>query len=280
MRYFRASANPVSTDGTSAEKERARALFLAAHPDDECIGACGALLRLPGSIVVYLTDGAPHDTRFWSSFIGSREDYARRRREEAESALALAGIPPQCIFSLEAADQDAIYDVAILVEKLIKIVRWFQPAILVTHPYEGGHPDHDCAALVANIAKRCLARDGLPLRLLEMCSYHARDRRCETGEFLPYAGKRLRPTELIINLSPEEQERKQQMLQCFVTQEKVLQGFGVGPERLREAPEYDFSRPPHDGPLWYELLGWPLNGKCWRELAAQALDNFGDSLCA
>ena len=258
-----------------------RVLFLAAHPDDETIGASAALTRGPGSIVLYLTDGAPHDLRFWSSFTGAREDYARTRRKEAESALALAGILPQHILSLEAADQDSIFDVPVLVEKLIKIMRWFQPAILVTHPYEGGHPDHDCAALVAHIAKRCLERDGVLLQLLEMSSYHVRNGQCETGEFLPpVSGTRACLAELTIHLSPGEQEQKKQMLQRFASQRNVLQGFRLEPERLREAPDYDFSRPPHEGPLWYELMGWPLSGKRWRELAVQALENFGESLCA
>ena len=273
MRYFDASSG-------LGKGRPLRALFLAAHPDDEAIGASAALNRLPGSIIVYLTDGAPHDSRFWSSFTGSREDYARTRRKEAESALALAGVSSQHILSLEAADQDSIYDAPILAEKLIKIVRWFQPAVLVAHSYEGGHPDHDCAALVANIAKRCLERGGVRLQLLEMCSYHARGCECETGEFLPCVSGDCAHAELTIHLSPEEQERKKQMLQRFASQKNVLQGFRLDPERLREAPDYDFSRPPHDGPLWYELLGWPLTGKRWRELAVQAVENFGESLCA
>jgi N-acetylglucosamine malate deacetylase 2 len=274
MRYFDQSAGPLPSDAP-------RCLFLAAHPDDETIGASAALGRVQGSVIVYLTDGAPHDRSLWSSFRGSREEYARTRRKEAEAALALTGIPPQRMFCLDAADQDSIYDVPVLVEKLIKIARWFQPAILITHAYEGGHPDHDCAALVANVARRCLERDGIRLLVLEMTSYHARDGACVTGEFLAVQQRTSDPpAELTIHLSPEEQERKKEMLHRFATQAGVVQGFQLDPERLREAPDYDFARPPHEGPLWYELMGWPLTGQRWRELAVQALENFGESLCA
>ena len=272
-RYFDNSTGPLPPNSVPC-------LFLAAHPDDETIGASAALGRIRGSVVVYLTDGAPHDSSLWSSFRGSREEYARTRRKEAESALGLAGVPPQRIFSLDAADQDSIYDVPVLVEKLIKIARWFQPAILLTHAYEGGHPDHDCAALVASIAKRCLERDGLRLQVLEMTSYHSRNGQCETGEFLPALHGRDRSAELTIHLSPEERQRKKEMLERFASQAAVVQSFRLDPERLREAPDYDFTRPPHEGPLWYELMGWPLTGQRWRELAAQALENFGESLCA
>src|SRR5438270_8219336 len=65
-------------------------LILAAHPDDETIGASLLLARFPQAKVVFLTDGAPHDPRFWSRIAkGSREDYAHIRRQEAEKALAV-----------------------------------------------------------------------------------------------------------------------------------------------------------------------------------------------
>jgi N-acetylglucosamine malate deacetylase 2 len=255
------------------------ALFLVAHPDDETIGASVALSRLPRSLVVYLTDGAPHDPRLWSSPSNSREEYAQTRWEEARAALSLTGISPHRILGLGAADQDSICDVAILVEKLIKIVRWFLPPLLVTHPYEGGHPDHDSAALVASIARRCLQREQIPIpTFLEMTSYHACAGYCQVGEFLPATSHTQKI--LTIRLTPEEQARKKEMLECFASQGPVIEGFPLEPERLREAPEYDFSRPPHEGPLWYELLGWPLTAARWRELAARALQDFGESLCA
>ena len=275
MHYFEANA---ITNGQ--ESLATQALFLVAHPDDETIGASAALSRLRNSLVIYVTDGAPHDELFWSSFRGSREAYARLRLQEAKTALALAGITSQRIMSLGAADRDSIYEVPILAEKLLAILRWFRPALVITHPYEGGHPDHDAAALVANISRRCLQREhrSTPV-FLEMTSYHARDGRCETGEFLQDSSGTLDAI-LTIELSPEERAKKKKMMEHFASQGQVLQGFPIGAERLREARDYDFTLPPHAGPLWYELLGWPMRGARWRELAAQALQAFGESLCA
>src|SRR6476661_8567872 len=62
---------------TTPSDSSLRILVLAAHPDDETIGASLLLSRFPQSAVVFLTDGAPRDTRFWSAQVnGSREAYA------------------------------------------------------------------------------------------------------------------------------------------------------------------------------------------------------------
>src|SRR5438128_2862509 len=75
-----------------------RLMVLAAHPDDEAIGASSLLSRFPLSFVVFLTDGATRDPRFWTGGpYDSRQHYAWTRRKEAVRALAVAGIPKEQI---------------------------------------------------------------------------------------------------------------------------------------------------------------------------------------
>jgi LmbE family N-acetylglucosaminyl deacetylase len=252
-------------------------VFLVAHQDDETIGGSAIMSRLGGS-VVYLTDGAPRDQSFWPevAISGSRADYARMRREEAVEALDLAGISPENILSLSGVDQEASMEMATLAERFASLLRQIRPDVVITHPYEGGHPDHDAAALVARLATQLLARKGGPqLEVLEMTSYHLFDGQCLTGRFLPGNFP-----ELVIHLSPEELIAKQKMVLSYHSQRLVLDGFRLDPERLRPAPHYDFTRAPHPGKLWYECLGWPMTGERWRELAAAALAHFGDEACA
>src|SRR5260370_19389127 len=68
-----------------------RLMVLVAHPDDETIGASVLLARFPDSIVIYVTDGAPRDPRFWTG--GSyflREQYPQNKKAHAVAGL----VPP------------------------------------------------------------------------------------------------------------------------------------------------------------------------------------------
>lgn len=250
-----------------------RILLLAAHPDDETIGASVVLSRFPQTAVVFLTDGAPRDTRFWSAGVnGSREDYAETRRWEALRALALAGISNHRVFWLGGVDQEAVFEIGMLAERFTKLLCEMRPEIVITHAYEGGHPDHDSAAVVAAVATSSLET---PPTVLEMTSYHAVDGRCVTGEFLNSDPV----LESCFELSSGDRGRKRQLMDVYASQRLVLENFPIDYERLRMAPTYDFSEPPHPGKLWYECMGWPMTGTRWRELATPVLAGLEEHSC-
>jgi N-acetylglucosamine malate deacetylase 2 len=254
-----------------------RLIVLAAHPDDESIGASILLARFPDSAVVYLTDGAPRDPRFWTGGpYDSREQYARTRRAEALRALEHAGVAQQRVFWLGAVDQEAALKMARLAASFAKLLEEFRPGAVITHPYEGGHPDHDAAALVARMAWSQLKDDQRP-ELLEMTSYHARDCQCVNGEFLNPESS----PEIVFDL-PEgdrERKRKKKMIDAYASQRLVLENFPTNRERLRLAPDYGFTAPPHPGKLWYECMQWPMTGARWRELAAAAMAELQEHSC-
>jgi N-acetylglucosamine malate deacetylase 2 len=252
-----------------------RILILAAHPDDETIGASMLLSRCPQSSIVFLTDGAPRNPSLWSSGLScSREEYASIRRREASVALNWAGIAAEHILHLDAMDQEAIFEVTSLASAFAGMIEKLRPAVLVAHSYEGGHPDHDAAALVAFLSLSMFNERARP-PLLEMTSYHARNGQCVTGKFLEQ-----RPAlELCLELSVDDRERKRRMMNAYSSQHLVLENFPIDREPLRLAPKYDFTRPPHPGQLWYECMGWSMTGTRWRELAAAALTGFQEHVC-
>ena len=252
-----------------------RIAVLAAHPDDETIGASALLAHGHNPRVIYLTDGAPRDVKLWSpDFNGSRDEYAALRREESRHALSHAGVRQDQIRYLGAVDQEAAFELSELVRRLTELLNEHRPDMLITHPYEGGHPDHDTAALVARVALTSLV-DGNAPALVEMTSYHASDGRCVAGEFLEADVE----DEIYLQLTIANRERKRKMLDAYASQHLVLNAFETTQERWRKTPEYDFAQPPHAGKLWYECMGWPMTGKTWRALAAETIAAMQERAC-
>ncbi|BDG04142.1 PIG-L deacetylase family protein [Anaeromyxobacter oryzae] len=240
---------------------------IAAHPDDEVVGAAGWLLSAGRAAVVHVTDGAPRDPRLWPEGVTDREAYARLRADEARAALAVAGLRAADRIALGAIDQEADRSLAPLARELAAILRALAPQVLVVHPLEGGHPDHDAAALAARAARAVVARGGGPApRVLEMTSYHLRDGALESGAFLPggEAGA-IRP------LDPAARAAKARMIACHASQRAVLAAFPVGDERWRAAAAVSLGAPPHPRPLLYEAMGWAS----WDRFAARAQDALG-----
>ncbi len=243
-------------------------LLVAAHPDDETIGAGGLLAEHPGAEVVHLTDGAPLDARLWPREAPARrEEYAGRRRRELAEALAVAGVDAGAVRCLGARDQEATRELPSLIPALMALLRGRRPALVVTHAFEGGHPDHDAAALAVRAA---LALAGSPRPALwEMTSYHRGPGPLVVQRFLP-GGE----SEVVRPLGPEARARKRRMLDRFASQREVLEPFQAEEERFRPAGPVDFSRRPHAGVLHYEWLGW-RTFESWRSEASAALRALG-----
>lgn len=246
--------------------EGRRAIIVAAHPDDETAGVGGCLPLLRAPVIVHVTDGAPRDMRDAAEHgFTTREAYARVRREELLEALRVGDVKPGNLVALGYVDQEASLHLVDLTEELAGLFRRVGAELVLTHPYEGGHPDHDATAFAVHAACRRIP-DSFQPRIIEFTSYHNCDGCMETGVFLPGAG--IEGT--LVTLRPGDCARKQRMLACFRTQQAVLSHFGTAEERFRPAPAYNFSAPPHAGPLFYEQFPWGMTGHRWRELAAEA----------
>ena len=229
-----------------------RILLIAAHPDDEIIGAGIRMTQWdPRQLtIVHITDGSPRNH-------AGRDEYARVRRQELYEALALAGIGEDRCRQLDFVDQEAYLHLPELVQEIARLAEEIRPQAIYTHPYEGGHPDHDAAAFaVAQVP-------GFQVR--EFTSYHAAPPGLKTGEFLGNGVIE------IYTLNETERELKRRMFRCFRSQERVLREFPITSEKFRDAPRYDFTQPPHPGRLHYENLGWNITGESWRTRAAEAL---------
>jgi len=118
------------------EKTQIRAMFIGAHPDDCDFKAAGTAIKLSsiGAEVMFVsaTNG---DTGHHAMGGG---ELARRRAEETKRSCEIAGIKH---FVMDIHNNGIEANVATR-EKFIRLIREFNPTLIITHrPYDY-HPDH------------------------------------------------------------------------------------------------------------------------------------------
>ena len=236
-----------------------RTLIVAAHPDDEVIGAGSRLGRFASFGLIEVTDGAPRDladahSHGFSTWI----EYAGARRAELEAALNLAGANPRPWTCLGIPDQQAAFHLRQIIQQIAAVIDRFRPELILTHPYEGGHPDHDaCAFAVPAAVQMC---DQQP-QIAEFASYHLAAESVRTGTFLRNGEPGRKP-----HMSRADGDLKRRMFECFTTQHETLRMFDPTVEAYRYAPRYRFDKPPHAGTLHYEQYPWGMTGAQFCEL--------------
>ena len=149
------AAHPRATGLASLEGDLQvahRVVVLAAHPDDESLGAGGLLARASAGgldvVVVVATDGeASHP----ASMTHSAGRLAELRRAEEEAAVGQLGADIQLI-TLGLPDGGLQNHQHTLTATLVELVRDGRGTLLVAPWRRDGHPDHEAAGRAAAAA--------------------------------------------------------------------------------------------------------------------------------
>jgi N-acetylglucosamine malate deacetylase 1 len=128
-----------------------RALIFAPHQDDETFG-CGGLIALKCSQdvpvkVVFLTDGSQSHGSQSKAGTQAHQPHILKRRQEAEAALAILGVPPTRTHflnfqdgSLSRLNSEHRRD---SVERLAELLQDFVPEEVYLPHHQDRHPDHE-----------------------------------------------------------------------------------------------------------------------------------------
>jgi LmbE family N-acetylglucosaminyl deacetylase len=246
---------------------------IVAHPDDETVGCGAQLRRLRNVTIVLVTDGAPVDgSDARASGYRSTIAYAAARAIELRDALAMADVATSRIVELGFSDQTAAHHLTSVAREIDSVLTARNIQVVLTHAFEGGHPDHDATAFAVHVVSALRRRRGQELAVFEMPFYHAADtdRGWDTQRFCRDSAPGLR-----IPLNAKQQESKRLMLAAHATQSRTLSAFDVDAEYFRRAPTYDFLSLPNSGRVLYARYTWGLTPEQWIVHARAALEHFG-----
>ena len=233
-----------------------RHIVVSAHPDDETISFAGALPQIADVQIVQLTDAAP-------PCLDHADRVAGRYRERAEAVRVLGVTSP--IIDCQIPGRQS----------------WRQPHLLAavarvhdvcigadvvwTHPYEGGHIDHDSAAWIVQTA--CAQCEASPARM-EFASYHSHaGRRSTFGAFWPDPNVPHRA----VSLGEESLALKTAAMGAYASQAHILKKFPTcHVEHYRVAPVYDFGKPSPPPYSRWDSRGYQPTTAMWRLSVADA----------
>jgi LmbE family N-acetylglucosaminyl deacetylase len=223
-----------------------RILLLAPHPDDEVVGACAAIQRVrkQGCVIsiLFLTTGVPSRERLWFWNRASHGARVEQRMKEARRACGELGIGIAGFATVAARElKDTLFQSRRLIgEAIVKL----KADTLWAPAYEGGHPDHDLANFLASTV-----RDDV--NVWECSEYNHSGGRVQCNEFPFKTGQ-----EKELLLSDDERVLKKKLLETYASECSNLSYVRTEREVFRPIAEYDYSRPPHDGTLFYERYAW------------------------
>ncbi len=247
--------------------------LVVAHPDDETIGLGPLLKLLRGAHAVHLTDGAPRELRgVHAAGFHSSADYAQARAVELGRVLDLAQVPAARRHAFPIGDQEAFRHLPAIAAALAALFQTLEVEAVLTHPYEGGHLDHDACACAVSLACRRMERRGLrPPAVVEMAFYHESEHGLVTQRFIEDSDD-----EVVIAFDQAEALVREEMFAAHVSQAAILGLFREAAVRLRPAPCYDFRRLPNRGHIFYHRFIEDVTPADWIEAVRAAhawLDN-------
>lgn len=246
-------------------KEPEKVLYIFAHQDDEVpiLPKLAVDVRNERDVrIIWITDGA-----------GTAPPSVREK--ESRSVMDMVGIPQDNLYFLGHPDMYSYKHLDMAYRDVMEIAGKHSFVEVTTNAYEGGNIDHDVCSLMGSFVHREI--ESKPVHY-EFPLYNAYKGNYRVAKFIPrddtetlYVKLDKELAELMISsldMYPSQAEIIK-MLKIFVNK-KNLKKKGIP---YRVSPKYDYTKPPTDGTLGYELNARsPVTFEEWEEAVAAFLN--------
>jgi len=223
-----------------------RILVLIPHPDDEVVGCGIAIMRArqQGSEVfgIYLSNGVPAAENDWPWRRHRHDARVGRRWHEAETVRGRLGFAEAG--RLDAPTRTLRLRLAAAEDTIARAIARTEAETIWCPAFEGAHQDHDAAnALASRFAER--------IAVWEYATYNNAGGHTRRQEFPRSMGG-----EIVLELAGDERTLKRSLLRAYASERGNLGHIGTSREAFRLLPRYDYSKPPHDGTMFYARFRW------------------------
>jgi LmbE family N-acetylglucosaminyl deacetylase len=197
-------------------------LYIGAHPDDIAIGASVQISRDPEhSFILTISGGVSptHETpiRLYDLRFNSIQEYKTARINEDKTMVNLLGVNPDRYFNGDVSDGLTYLYLNDIMDIINKIVRKNNIQRIFSHTIPESHPDHEVVSFCSNFIgiNYDIPVWEFPLYVIG-----------HNGEMIDLNFLEQLPEDNIINLTEQEFELKQKVLENYLTQQFIRKRFG------------------------------------------------------
>lgn len=220
-------------------------LFVAAHPDDELVGATFIiknLLQKKNIIIFFLTNGVISKEEMWFWNKKKYKEKKKIRDEEMKKSLKLLGIKK--FFKQDIPTRKLKENIERTFEKINLLVKDHKIDTIFCPAYEGGHQDHDVSNFICSRLRNST-------EVYEYAEYNFSKGRINCNKFVKST-----KNEITIKLSEKEKKEKIKFLKIYNSEKGNLNYLHLNEECYRKIYNYDYTKAPHHGKLFYRRFSF------------------------
>ena len=221
-------------------------LFIIPHPDDEIVGCCSIIRRYKSEgkkiFLFFTTNGVLSKEHIWFWKKNQIEKMVQIRKKEMKLSVKMLELKNYFFQNIPTRTLkekiNETYDRIRKIIQLKKIDTIFCPA------YEGGHQDHDVSNFICSkLSNLC--------DIYEFSEYNYFNKKINCNSFITK-----NKNQKTLTLSYEEKSFKKKCLEIYQSEKKNLNYIEIDSESFRPIINYDYSKPPHAGVLFYRRFSF------------------------